>query len=173
MPHDWDNSTSTSKRASPISRPKRRSRLGLITDSWKEFISYSKTLEEALGPESVLLLRVAINEVHRVESALGVPRFIELVESFRRLIVDLLPPHFPVLKLPQGDLLIAVDSMMVDFFARQIVDEAQKLKRICDAFSVSIDHRAAKNGANMSSLDELLEPFQPSPRIAKPLSPRN
>jgi hypothetical protein len=41
-------------------------------------------------------------------------------EQFYRLVEQALPPHFPVIRLPQGDILIALDTMMSAFFSNKI-----------------------------------------------------
>jgi hypothetical protein len=119
-----------------------------------------RALEEALGSGGVELVRVSPSGLVELESQLGVSGMIQTLERFQRLVTDLLPPHFPLLKLPTGELIIALDSMMSSFFIRQISDAAKTLQRTSPSFVIAVKRGAPESGKAPASLEELLKPVE-------------
>jgi hypothetical protein len=88
--------------------------------SWRSFLTKGAQLCDALGFESLAVIRLRSSSFAEVERELGTERALELDDRIYRLITQALPPHFPVTRLPQGDVLVLVDMMMATFFENKI-----------------------------------------------------
>jgi hypothetical protein len=88
--------------------------------SWDSFIERAHQLSEALGLNSIEVLRLSPNNYPEVERGIGSAAAIDMSNQVERLIQQALPPHFPLLKLPNGDLIIIVDNMMTSFYETKI-----------------------------------------------------
>ncbi len=88
--------------------------------SWKHFTSQSEALVDSLGANSVEVLRIDISDIQSLELASGLPRTLETMEALHRLILQALPPHFPLFRLPEGGCLTLVDKMMGAFYENKI-----------------------------------------------------
>ncbi|MBN8548301.1 MAG: GAF domain-containing protein [Deltaproteobacteria bacterium] len=95
-------------------------RAGAHEQTWGSFIQRAHQLSDALGMNSIEVLRVRASNFDDLEHQLGSAHAIEVVNQVERLIQQALPPHFPLLKLPNGDLLIVVDNMMTSFYETKI-----------------------------------------------------
>jgi len=93
--------------------------------SWQSFMAHALRLVEALGIPSVDVMRVRVSNLDQLEAGAGSPVTIELMEQVQRLIQQALPPHFPVCKMPQGDIVLLIDNMMTGFYEN-------KIRAICD-----------------------------------------
>jgi hypothetical protein len=87
--------------------------------SWQNFSDRAEQLAGAIGINSVEVLRISIHNLPQLEASLGVGASIEAAEQFSRLVQQALPPHFPMIRIPSGELLIAVDNMMSGFFQKK------------------------------------------------------
>jgi hypothetical protein len=72
--------------------------------------------------DSVEILRISIENLSQLETRLGTTWAIEAAEQFVRLIQQALPPHFPITRMPNGDVLVALDNMMSSFFQQKFRD---------------------------------------------------
>jgi hypothetical protein len=83
---------------------------------------------------------------------------IQLADQFIRLTQQALPPHFPVVRIPNGDTLVAVDSMMSSFFQNKIQTLALHLNTANKPFSITIDSFAARvNSHGRCDIDATLQ----------------
>lgn len=110
----------------------------LVDSSWEEFISRTNQLGEAIGFSSIEILRISLEGFYTLEYSAGVTTAIQQSEQFLRLIHQTLPPHFPVVRIPNGDILIAVDNMMSAFFQNKVRTLANHLNNEEKPFSISI-----------------------------------
>jgi hypothetical protein len=88
--------------------------------SWPAFIKKSKQLMEALGPDSIEIIRLKIQNFDQLEFDVGTEQSGVLVDQLFRLMQQALPPHFPMMRLPNGDVVLAVDNMMTSYFENKI-----------------------------------------------------
>lgn len=88
--------------------------------SWTGFSERAHQLCEALGMNSVEVMRIRPVNFDELERQLGSAQSIEMANQVERLIQQALPPHFPLLKLPNGDMIIVVDNMMTSFYETKI-----------------------------------------------------
>lgn len=88
--------------------------------SWDVFIERSHQLADALGMNSIEVLRLRAKNYDDIEREVGSAHAIEVAQQVERLIQQALPPHFPLLKLPNGDLIITLDNMMTSFYETKI-----------------------------------------------------
>src|SRR5690606_4518632 len=93
---------------------------GTQEQTWETFLCRSHQLSEALGMNSIEVLRLRMANFEEIERASGSAQAIEAVNQVERLIQQALPPHFPLLKLPNGDIVIVVDNMMTSFYETKI-----------------------------------------------------
>ncbi len=88
--------------------------------TWKSFLSRAEQLAEALSMNSIEVLRIRIQNLSDIETQLGTSLAIERYEQVVRLIQQALPPHFPLTRLPSGDLILVLDNMMTSFYEAKI-----------------------------------------------------
>jgi hypothetical protein len=129
-----------------------------VTEStWESFIVRSEQLAGAIGLDSVEVLRVTLDSFSELESTVGVSYAVQQSEQFARLVQQALPPHFPLVKLPNGDLLVAVDNMMSAFFQTKIRTLADHLSDPAKPFAISILGFSARNGRSRTlDIDAIL-----------------
>jgi hypothetical protein len=107
-------------------------RQGSYAISWEAFLLRGEELVQALGGSAIEVLRVRQTNFSGMERALGLAQTIQTVEQTVRLIQQALPPHFPLFRLPCGEMLIVVDNMMTSFYEG-------KIRAICG--HVGVGHR--------------------------------
>ena len=88
--------------------------------SWQDFISRAEEFSRTLGPHCVEVLRLRTTNLPQVETAVGTEQAMALFEQVCRLIQQSIPPHLPSFRLPQGELILVVDSMMTAFYENKI-----------------------------------------------------
>lgn len=93
---------------------------GLHKLSWQSFFNRSNELLNGLGRDSIEVVRMNIKNYQMIEQNLGTARTLPLLDQLFRLIEQALPPHFPCIRLPNGDLLMVVDNMMTSFLENKI-----------------------------------------------------
>jgi hypothetical protein len=126
--------------------------------TWQSFTYRAGQLAEAIGAESVDVLRVGIQNFSQLEAAVGISAAVQHSEQFMRLIQQALPPHFPVIRIPNGEILIALDNMMSGFFQQKIRSlaarptEAPQPDQARAGFNISIVSHSAKQ-ARLKSFD--------------------
>ncbi len=84
--------------------------------SWESFVRLGAHLIATVGAESLQLIRVKALNIPELERALGVGGCLKLLAQIGRLVQQTVPPGTPICKLANGDLLIAVDNMMVSYY---------------------------------------------------------
>jgi len=88
--------------------------------SFESFMKKGQMLVDALGNQSVEILRLQPVNLSEIESALGTAGAISAYQQILRLIQQALPPHFPLCKLPGGEIIVVLDSMMAGFYENRI-----------------------------------------------------
>ncbi|NDC39297.1 MAG: GAF domain-containing protein, partial [Proteobacteria bacterium] len=84
--------------------------------SWEAFLRSGAHLLEAVGADSLQLMRVKTLNVLELEKSIGIGGTLRLLSQVVRLIQQTLPPGTPISRLANGDILLAVDNMMVSFY---------------------------------------------------------
>lgn len=118
-----------------------------VETSWDLFKQATNDLGDAIGHDSIELLRMNLESLEEIESTGGVSLAVQVSEQFTRLTQQALPPHFPYSRLPNGDLVIAVDNMMSPFFQQKLQSLANHLSSTEKPVRVSIESYRAKLGA--------------------------
>lgn len=107
--------------------------------SWNRFLARGKEVLAALEPGSGGVLRAAPVNYAELEREIGSGGAAELCNQVFRLIKQALPPHLPVCRLPNGDLVMVVDNMMCSFYQNRIAAICARLSRgqtkLCFRFS--------------------------------------
>ena len=97
--------------------------------TWEKFTHKGNALIEAIGQNSVEVIRLSVLNFQNLEERFGTQVAIALVEQLFRLIQQALPPHFPNYQLPNGDFVLIIDNMMSAFYENKIRAIAQHLCR--------------------------------------------
>ena len=108
-------------------------------NSWDNFLTKANHLSEAIGHESIELVRITVDSFSELEATLGVTQAVHHSEQFLRLVQQALPPHFPLVRLPNGDILIALDNMMAAFFQN-------KIRTLANHLNDQMNNHQMKNG---------------------------
>ena len=115
--------------------------------SWSSFTSRTQRLADAIGANSIEILRIEMTNLETIEEKLGVSVALQRSEQFSRLLQQALPPHFPVTKLASAELLVAVDNMMSTFFQNKIKVLAERLNEQGVPFLINTTvHRSTGSG---------------------------
>ncbi len=88
--------------------------------AWQVFLRRSTELAASLTTQSIQLLRLKLLNFDELEAASGTSQALALVEQLYRLISQALPPHFPVVRLVNGDIVVCLDNMMTAFYENRI-----------------------------------------------------
>ncbi|NLF24832.1 MAG: GAF domain-containing protein [Deltaproteobacteria bacterium] len=88
--------------------------------SWAEFLERGQAVVDTLGVGSIEVLRAVPVNFPSLEADLGTGACIELVDQIYRLVQQALPPHFPVIRLPNGDIIMVLDNMMGAYYESRI-----------------------------------------------------
>jgi len=112
--------------------------------SWDSFLTKANQLSEVIGHDSIELVRISVDSFPDIETAHGVSHAVQQSEQFIRLIQQALPPHFPLVRLPNGDILVALDNMMTTFFQNKIRTLANHLNEQVNPFVIRIQNFSAK-----------------------------
>jgi len=88
--------------------------------SWDTFRSGAHALIQALGGNSIEVLRMAPSNYLELEQKVGMSAAVEMAEQLFRLFQQALPPHFPITHLPNGDIVVMLDKMMVPFYQNKL-----------------------------------------------------
>jgi hypothetical protein len=118
-----------------------------VETSWDIFKQSTGDLGDAIGHDSIELLRMRLDSLREIEATGGVSVAVQISEQFTRLTQQALPPHFPYSRLPDGDLVIAVDNMMSSFFQQKLQSLANHLSSSEKPLRVSIESYRAKLGS--------------------------
>jgi hypothetical protein len=113
-------------------------------NSWDSFLTKTTQLSEAIGHDSIELVRISLDSFAELETAHGISGAVHQSEQFVRLIQQALPPHFPLVRLPNGDILVALDNMMTAFFQNKIRTLANHLNDQVKPFVIRLQSFSAK-----------------------------
>jgi hypothetical protein len=94
---------------------------------WDQFVSQARDLAATIGADAIDTFRLRVTNFEMLEGSLGTAESLALVEQVLRLIEQALPPHTPVVKLPNGDLLIALDNMMLTLYQNKILTICERI----------------------------------------------
>lgn len=125
-------------------------------NNYQSFTEKSLRLAQALGQNSIEVMRLKPSNLEEIEFSAGTEKSIELIEQVYRLIQQALPPHFPTCKLPNGHIVITFDNSMTTFFKNKIdaICKHVSLKRKFIEFEFSM---ASQKGKSLSfNLDKLV-----------------
>lgn len=109
-----------------------------VESSWESFRLKLHQLGDAIGAESAEILRVSVETFSQVEQQHGLSAAVHQSEQFVRLAQQALPPHFPLARLPNGDILIALDNMMSSFFQHKLRTLANHVSTESRPFSIAV-----------------------------------
>lgn len=112
--------------------------------SWDSFLTKTSQLGDAIGQDSIEFVRISNDTFANLESAHGISVAVQQSEQFLRLVQQALPPHFPTVRLPNGDILVALDNMMTAFFQNKIRTLANHLNEHAKPFGIRIQSYSAK-----------------------------
>jgi hypothetical protein len=87
---------------------------------WNSFKQDSQALINALGAKTIALMRLAPSNYHEIERAVGMSNTIDMADQLFRLFQQSLPPHFPIVRLPNGEVVIMLDRMMSSFYESKL-----------------------------------------------------
>lgn len=110
-----------------------------VESSWEIFKQKTSQLGEAIGSDSVDFLKIRIKSFQELESSAGVSEAIKQSEQFLRLIQQALPPHFPIARIPSGEIIVSVDNMMSTFFQQKLQNLASHLNSATKPLVISIE----------------------------------
>jgi hypothetical protein len=127
-------------------------------NSWDSFLTKTTQLSEAIGHDSIEMVRISLDSFADLETAHGISGAVHQSEQFLRLIQQALPPHFPLVRLPNGDILVALDNMMTAFFQNKIRTLANHLNDQVKPFIIRIQSFSAKaSRARGFDIDAILQ----------------
>lgn len=117
----------------------RANRSDHVESSWEVFKQKTAQLGDAIGSNSVDLLKIHIRSFQELEASAGVSEAIKQSEQFLRLIQQALPPHFPIMRLPSGEIIVSLDNMMSTFFQQKLQNLAAHLNNPTKPLVISIE----------------------------------
>jgi hypothetical protein len=117
-----------------------------VETSWDFFCRKAHDLADAIGAASIEIVRIRIESFNELAERFGISTAVLFTEQFVRLAQQALPPHFPLVKLPNGDILLAVDNMMSSFFEQKLRSLAQHLNSSQKPFSIALESFSARVG---------------------------
>ncbi len=129
-----------------------------IETSWELFKQKTAQLGDAIGHSSIEIVRIRLESLRDLEAIGGVSLAIQLSEQFTRLAHQALPPHFPCIRLPDGDVVLAVDDMMSGFFQQKLQSLANHLCSAEKPVRIHIEcYRAKLTAGGMCNVDTTLQ----------------
>lgn len=108
---------------------------------WNNFSAKAAEIRSSLGENSIELLRISVSNAGRLELALGTSEYIAVSEQLYRLTQQALPPHIPLLRLCNGDLVACLDSMMSSFYESRLRALSEHLAQ--GSTKINLDFRRA------------------------------
>jgi len=129
-----------------------------VETSWEVFKQKTAELGDAIGHASIEILRIRLESLAILESLGGISLAVQLSEQFVRLAQQALPPHFPCTRLPDGDVVLALDDMMSGFFQQKLQTLAQHLHTEEKPLRINIEtYRAKLAQGGQCSVDATLQ----------------
>lgn len=114
--------------ANTITLHRRSQDTGAPQSNWDTFLENACSLGHSLGVLSLEIMRIRHSGFESLEQSLGTMKAIEITRQSHRLIQQALPPLYPSLILPNGDMVIALDTMMSSLIEN-------KVRALCDHLS--------------------------------------
>jgi hypothetical protein len=115
-----------------------------IETSWELFRQKTVQLGDAIGHSSIEIIRIKLESMRELEAIGGVSLAVQVSEQFTRLAQQAVPPHFPCIRLPDGDVVLALDDMMSAFFQQKLQSVANHLSSADKPVRISIGCYRAK-----------------------------
>jgi hypothetical protein len=129
-----------------------------VETSWELFKQKTAQLGDAIGHSSIELLRIRLDSLGELETKGGLSLAVQLSEQFLRLAQQAVPPHFPCIRLPDGDVALAVDDMMSGFFQQKLQTLANHLSTAERPLQISIEcYRARLAAGGQCNVDVTLQ----------------
>lgn len=113
-------------------------------DDWDSFRSLTRTLIESLGSDSVEMLRIGIDNYRDIERHCGMSSALAMATQLYRLFQQALPPHFPIFRLPNGDITVMVDRMMRSFYQNKFEALARHVNENKHSLSLSFSAKSVQ-----------------------------
>lgn len=88
--------------------------------AWHSFLRRASELSRSVGIQSLEVTRIVPTNFHALERSSGTSAALTAVEQVYRIVQQILPPHFPCVRLANGDIVIALDNMMISFYESRI-----------------------------------------------------
>lgn len=111
-----------------------------------EFARSVDMLIKQLGPQSIDLIRIELNNKKDLENALGFQQSVSTFEKMRRLTRQAIPANYPVLHTATGETLIALDNMVSSFYENKLRIIAAQLSPDNLALDFEFNNFAFKSG---------------------------
>jgi len=129
-----------------------------VETSWERFKQKTAELGDAIGHSSIEILRIRLESLRTLEVSGGVSLAVQMSEQFFRLAQQAIPPHFPCVRLPDGDVAVAVDNMMSSFFQQKLQTLANHLGAPEMPFQIGIEcYRAKVASGGQCNVDTTLQ----------------
>jgi hypothetical protein len=129
-----------------------------IETSWELFKQKTAQLGDAIGHGSIEVVRIRLESLRELEAQGGVSLAVQLCEQFTRLAQQAVPPHFPCIRLPDGDIVLALDDMMSAFFQQKLQSLANHLSSAEKPVRINIEcYRAKLAAGGMCNIDATLQ----------------
>ncbi len=93
---------------------------GGFENSYESFLDAGAALAQSMSVSTLGLLRIRPLNLTALEQSIGVEGSIKLFDQVVRLVKQTLPQGTPFCKLPNGELMAAVDNMMTSFYESRI-----------------------------------------------------
>jgi hypothetical protein len=138
--------------------------------SWDSFLTKTNQLADAIGQDSIEIIRIHTETFSELEAAHGFTVAVQHSEQFIRLIQQALPPHFPIVRSPNGDILIALDNMMTAFFQNKIRTLANHINEHAKPFVIRLQNFSARASRGRAfDIDAILhsQPSMSTSNVAK------
>ncbi len=110
--------------------------------SWDDFMERACTLGHSLGALSLEIMRIHLRNFDGLERSIGTMKAIELTKQTHRLIQQTLPPLYPTLVLPNGDIIVAIDTMMSALIENKV---RALVEHLSSSSGATIDFEFIKN----------------------------
>lgn len=136
-----------------------------LESSWDLFKQKVGQLGGAIGPESIDLLKLRIESFQDVADSSGLSEAVKCSEQFVRLVQQALPPHFPIVRIPSGEIVIAVDNMMSTFFQQKVHNLAMHTKPGQAPIVLELERYSAK--LDTKGAFDIDHSFQQEPKYKK------
>ncbi|MCB0338770.1 MAG: GAF domain-containing protein [Bdellovibrionales bacterium] len=131
--------------------------------TWAEFLKQATVLAEKSGASAIEILRRRPANFSYLEEKIGTGRTIALCDQVFKLIDQCLPESSPRLVLPQGDMLVFLDSMMTPFCVNKIRSISEHVSTSGEHLEISFIRASAQEIKKRTfTLHELIQATVPT-----------